>query len=384
VEVKYLYVYYNTKKNALNFDRLIFIFVFSIFAAVFYTMTPDLVFSSGVDDNVINFTDTSSNSSNESKKFALIENTFTYAAYQNGSFYNFYDLYSPEMFDRAYYGLNTTITDNLYLLKDKPIPQGPFPFYLHPEYNDIPYINYAYLIEDLVQKHNQSMVNLTDADVDQGKIFLEDGRNAFDILILLHNEYVSQTEYNNLKKFVANGGTIVFTEGNVLYAEVEYNSTSNTISLVKGHDWEFDGKSANNSVGERWLEENKEWMGSNFLDYSSSKPLYFGFNPFNYTHYEEQYLTNPNATVLIDYEAYGFPEEYTNATIATYYMDYGLGRVIHLGLWGHIVDDNSIFIEYFDKILIPLALGKNVTVENSRFVEQMKLYFDNSTDTENK
>ena len=119
------------------------------------------------------------------------------------------------------------------------------------------------------------MVNLTDVDVDQGKIFNEDGRNAYDILILLHNEYVTQTEYDNLKKFVSSGGTIVFTEGNVLYAEVKYNSTSNTISLVKGHDWEFDGKSANNSVGERWVEENKEWMGSIFPRYSSYENIIF-------------------------------------------------------------------------------------------------------------
>lgn len=370
------------KKKAFNvLNRLIFIFVFSIFVAIFYIMTPNLVFSSGIDDSAINTTDTQSASFNESKRIALIENTFTYAAYQNGSFYNFYDLYSPEMFDRQGKGLNTTITDNLYLLKDRPIPQGPFPFYLHPEYNDIPYISYAYLIGDLVHKNNHSMVNLTDVDVDKGKIFFEDGGNAFDILILLHNEYVSQKEYDNLKRFVTNGGTILFTEGNVLYAEVEYNSTSNTITLVKGHDWEFDGKSANNSVNERWVEENKEWMGSNFLDVPFSEPLYFGFNPFNYTHYEEQHLTNPNATVLIDYEAYGFPEEYRNATIATYYMDYGLGKVIHLSLWGHIVGDNPIFIEYFEKILLPLALGKNVTAENDRFVKQMKMYSDNSFDT---
>ncbi len=314
------------------------------------------------------------------KRIALIKNVFTFAAYQNGSFYNFYDLYGPEMFNRAYYGINTTITDNLYLLKDRPIPQGPFPFYLHPEYNDIPYISYAYFISDLIHKNNHSMVNLTDVDVDQGKIFFEDDRNAFDILILLHNEYVTQTEYDNLKRFVTNGGTILFTEGNVLYAEVEYNSTSNTISLVKGHDWEFDGKSAKNNVGERWPDENTEWMGSIFLDYSSSKPLYYGFNPFKYTHSEEQQLTNPNATVLIDYEAYGLPEEYGNATIATYYMDYGLGRVIHLGLWGHTVDDNPVFMEYFGKILIPLTLGKYVTVENDRFVKQMKTDSANLSD----
>ncbi len=151
-------------------------------------------------------TDTQPMSSNESKKIALIENTFTYAAYQNGSFYNFYELYCQKMFDRAYKGLNTTITDNLYLLKDKPIPHGPFPFYLHPEYNDIPYISYAHLIGNLVQKNNQSMVNLTDAD-GGSRSFHEDGGNAYDILILLHNEYIGQPEYDNLKKFVFNGGT---------------------------------------------------------------------------------------------------------------------------------------------------------------------------------
>jgi len=84
-------------------------------------------------------------------------------------------------------------------------------------------------------------------------------------------------------------------------------------------------------------------MGSNFLDVSFFKPLCFGFNPFNYTHYEEQHLTNPNATVLIDYEAYGLPEEYRNATRATYYMDYGFGRVIHLGIWGQIVREYHIY-----------------------------------------
>ncbi|VFJ13121.1 conserved exported protein of unknown function [Candidatus Nitrosocosmicus franklandus] len=364
---------FQRKKTFNVFNSLIVAFVLFSVVQMLSILNPNTAFSSHLPE--------SSTSHNEKKRIALIENTFTYAAYQNGSFYNFYDLHSPEMYTREGQGLNTTITENLYLLKDRPIPQGPFPFYLHPEYKDIPYITYAYLILDLVHKNNQSIVNLTDADVDQGKIFFADGENAYDVLILLHNEYVSQKEYDNLKRFVANGGTILFTEGNVLYAEVDYNSTTNTISLVKGHDWEFDGKSARNSINERWLKENKEWMGSNFLDYSSSKPLHFGFNPFNYTHYEEQYLTNPNATILIDYEAYGFPEEYENATIATYYMDYGLGRVIHLSLWGHTIDENPIFVEYFEKILLPLALGKNVTEENKHFTDERKLHLGNSTDT---
>jgi len=378
-----IYCIYLFKNNVFNsFTSLIFVGVFFIFTPNFYTTSPGLVFTSGFDDIFIDPVYAQNNYSNESKRIALIENTFTYAAYQNGSFYNFYELYSPEMFTRTGIGLNTTVNDNLHLLEDRPIPHGPFPYYLYPEYTDIPYIEYAYLIGDLIKKNNQSIDNLTDSDVDQGKIFLEDGTNAYDVLFLFHNEYVTQSEYNNLKKFVKNGGTIVFTEANVLYAEVEYNSTSDTITLVKGHNWEYDGKSAKDSVAERWIKENKEWMGSNFLDIPFSEPLYFGFNPFDYTHYEEQHLTNPNATVLIDYEAYGFPEKYMNATVATYHMDYGLGKVIHLGIWGHIVRENPVFIEYLDKVIIPLALGNNITTENNNFVKYMRMYSDNSSDNQ--
>ena len=317
---------------------------------------------------------------NDTQRIALIENKFTYAAYQNGSFYNFYALHSPGMFDRADDGLNTTVTENLDMLKDRPIPDGPFPFYLHPEYNDIPYIEYFYLIHDLAKRNNTIVTNLTDMDVDQGKIFQEDGKNAYDVLILFHNEYISQPEYDNLKKFVENGGTILFTEGNILYAQVDYDKTNNTITLVKGHNWEYDGKSANNSVPERWLVENSEWMGSNFLIVPSFDPLYFKFNPFNYTHTEEQYVTNPNATILIDYQAYGLPEKYANATIATYEMEYGKGKVIHLGLWGHIVRENPVFVDYMDRVLIPLALGENVTAINNSFLNNASYYSNNSSE----
>ncbi len=52
-----------------------------------------------------------------------------------------------------------------------------------------------------------------------------------------------------------------------------------------------------------------------------------------------------------------------------------------MGLRGHTVDDNLEFMEYFDKILIPSTLGKNVTVENDNFIEYMKMHSDNSSDT---
>ena len=110
-------------------------------------------------------------SSNDTKKYTLIQNKFTYAAYQYGSFYNFYALYSPGQFIRTADGLNTTVTENLDLLKDRPIPDGPFPFYSDTTDIAEPYIRYFYLIHDFTKRNNTVVTNLTDMDVDEGKIF---------------------------------------------------------------------------------------------------------------------------------------------------------------------------------------------------------------------
>ncbi|MDF0680582.1 MAG: hypothetical protein P0116_06415 [Candidatus Nitrosocosmicus sp.] len=53
---------------------------------------------------------------------------------------------------------------------------------------------------------------------------------------MLYPEYLSQPKFGNLEGFVENGGTILFTESNVLYAELVHNSVNWTITLVKGHN----------------------------------------------------------------------------------------------------------------------------------------------------
>ena len=85
--------------------------------------------------------------------------------------------------------------------------------------------------------------------------------------------------------------------------------------------------------------------------------------PFNYTHSEEQYVTNPRAKILINYETTYSSEDYPNPTIATYYMDYKKGRIINLGIWGHTLVDNKAFLNYFDNTIIPLALGSHIPNE---------------------
>ena len=68
---------------------------------------------------------------------------------------------------------------------------------------------------------------LTDADVDNGSIFennahgiVDTSSNRYDVIILGHQEYVTQKEYDNLKNFVSNGGTMILLDGNVFYAQV--------------------------------------------------------------------------------------------------------------------------------------------------------------------
>jgi hypothetical protein len=305
-----------------------------------------------------------------SKRIAFVEPTFTYAAYRNGSFYDFYIKYNRITNQPPLPKLPAipAIKTDLNLLQNRPIPHGPFPYYAYPtQPPDIPYINYFKILLQQVKSKDPFVTNITDVDVHEGKIFLTNGSNAYDVLFLFHNEYVTGSEYNNLKQFVSDGGTIVFTEANTLYAEVSYNKANDSITFVKGHQWRFDGKSASRSIGERWLDENKNWTGSNFLDITSNiHTIHLNNNPFNYTHGEEQYVTNPNAKILLDYHVSFLTHKYVpvNATVATYRMDYGKGKIINLGIWGHELTKNTAFLNYFGNVIIPIALGPNEQINS--------------------
>jgi hypothetical protein len=106
-----------------------------------------------------------------------------------------------------------------------------------------------------------------------------------------------------LKKFVENGGALVLIDANIFYAEVSYDSKNCSIQLVEGHDWIVANGTAKKGPHERWLKENREWMGSNFLYGDIAEPVRYLNNPFNYTRFEENYISNNNATILLDYDA---------------------------------------------------------------------------------
>ncbi|MER5175277.1 MAG: N,N-dimethylformamidase beta subunit family domain-containing protein [Candidatus Nitrosocosmicus sp.] len=273
-------------------------------------------------------------------KIGMVKPTFTDAAYNN-KFYSFYVKYT-------YVSTKINVTKDLNLLNSKISNRQSGT--IHNVFAMI------HLIKDIKAISNQTQVNvLTDTDVDKGKIFDNQHLNLFDILILGHQEYLTQKEYDNLKQFVSNGGKMFVLGTNVFYAEVKYFGNNNTISLVKGHGWAYNGKSAWKSIGERWKNETKDWVGSNYLCYLCIKT--FRNNPFDYSPHEEQYITNPKDIILLNYNPIELPNApKSNVAIAIYELNYGKGKVIAFGIYSDDIIQNVKFDKYFTDLLVKLSI----------------------------
>ncbi|PWU81125.1 MAG: hypothetical protein DLM72_08770 [Candidatus Nitrosopolaris wilkensis] len=137
---------------------------------------------------------------------------------------------------------------------------------------------------------------------------------------------------------------------------MKYDRNTHTITLVKGHGWAYNGRSAWKRVRERWANETSQWVGSNFLCLSCD--VTFANNPFQYMHHEEQYLTNPNDLILLNYNASISKKQLKTAAdhlIATYELNYQKGKVIALGIYSDDIIANSKFNMFFDSLLVKYA-----------------------------
>ena len=271
---------------------------------------------------------------------AVVSPSFTAAAYNDHNFYSFYRKYGNVSYA-------TNITSDLGMLNASVSRSAGRSAFAMLE-----------LVRNLKWATPQSNITvITDADVDSDGIFLKNGSNGYDVVILGHQEYVTQREYDNFKRFVSNGGTMIILDGNVFYAEVNYDNSTETIRLVKGHGWAFNGKSAWKSIGERWANETATWVGSNYLCYSCD--ITFTNNPFRYIHHEENYVTNPNDIILLDYNAtdnnnatdYNYKTDIRHV-IATYELNYGRGKVIALGIYSDDIIANGKFDRFLDSLLL--------------------------------
>ena len=70
---------------------------------------------------------------------------------------------------------------------------------------------------------------LTDIDVDTDPEILKN----YDTVILLHNEYVTKKMFDA----IVDHPNVIFLFPNALYAEIDVNYDTNTMSLIRGHDY---------------------------------------------------------------------------------------------------------------------------------------------------
>lgn len=275
-------------------------------------------------------------------KIAFVGPSFTQAAY-NHAFYDFYDKYSTTK-------KNVKIYSDLHNLTSKVTDVTPYGFYKS-----------LFGLKEHTQKLlPKSDINvISDEDVNNGKIFDSNGTNIYDVLVYGHDEYATQKTYDNLKKFVASGGVIVFLDGNFLFVEVSYNPQDRTITLVRGHSWEYNGMYATRGISERWFNETSSWIGSNYdpiteLKNANGTYTYQYLNdPFGYgpVRYEDQYVTNPDINKIFDYELND-----PNHRVVTYWKPYDSGKVIVLGIYSERVGENPEFLKFYDKLLLEYAL----------------------------
>jgi hypothetical protein len=99
--------------------------------------------------------------------------------------------------------------------------------------NDISFENFSF-------DYNQSGITaqilyhvgydfLTDIQVDKNPELL----NEYETVILLHNEYVTKKEFDA----ITGHSNLIFLHPNALYAEIDVNHETKTMTLIRGHDY---------------------------------------------------------------------------------------------------------------------------------------------------
>lgn len=78
---------------------------------------------------------------------------------------------------------------------------------------------------------------LTDVEVDKNPELLKN----YDTVILLHNEYVTKKEFDAL----ISHPNLIFLHPNALYAEIDVNHETKTMTLIRGHDYPPENPMAN-------------------------------------------------------------------------------------------------------------------------------------------
>jgi hypothetical protein len=284
-------------------------------------------------------------------RLAFVKPIFTTSAYQNG-FYNFYSLHQKDL-ATGYSGpdlqLLNVSTYDAWSAEGRTSGFGLYDF--------------------IQQFQNKNYLNnipiLTDISVNNGDLNFANGSRRFDVVVLGFTEYVTIAEYNYYKNFVASGGTLIFTDGCSLLAQVIYYPVSNKIALVSGHGWNFNGARAWSGPYSRWSTENTNWIGSDYRlffreGYKIQNALLSNGNPIsnlmlsdfggavwssNYTGHEENVVTNSTDNIIATWKLTNWLN--SSETVATYSHAYQNGLVIHAGIFGTDIIATNYEFQFF-------------------------------------
>lgn len=179
-------------------------------------------------------------------RIAVISDTFTAAAYRRGAFYDYYCSHKPPS-NTSYSNssISSTSSNDVNNSSSSTTNAKPDRFCqrhnvkcglecLTIRVNDDPASRNATprtleAILKYVRSFNNSIDVITDGKVSTDPHILD----GYDKVILLHNEYVTQTEYSA----IIHHKKVVYLYPNALYAEVKYDFAHNTITLVRGHGY---------------------------------------------------------------------------------------------------------------------------------------------------
>lgn len=136
--------------------------------------------------------------SNTDLNAVVIYDIFTQKAYEKGGFYDYYNN-----------TCNTCDTVSIANLKLNP--------------------NYTSSINSLTYLSELRYPFITDIQVDKNPDILK----QYDKIILLHNEYMTKTEFDAIK----NHKNVIYLYPNAMYAEVKVDYQNEIMSLVRGHGY---------------------------------------------------------------------------------------------------------------------------------------------------
>lgn len=285
-------------------------------------------------------------------RIALVKPVFTatpYSQYEGGSFYAFYHKYG---------NTKGNITANLGWLNTS-VSSGM-------RYNSgwgLSHTLYQFLSSQSAMRCGlvigKNVIILSDINVTENGLFRPNGSRIFDVAIVGFSEYVTLQEYLGYRNFVAKGGTLIIMDSDAFEVQVKYSPSNNFETLVKGHGWTFNGKSAWNGVFNPWQRNDTNWIGSTLCCFH--KFVYNGAKVNNastigqlllgkfhgnifgsYKSHEENGVTNRTDTSIIA----AFANTSSNL-VAAYVHLYMHGSVICLCIFGDDIIANDQTAQYF-------------------------------------